>query len=311
MRPLNVSFGIYAFLPMGWLFMAFIILGEAALGLSASAQDGYKLSCRSMKIETPAGKMKVKVLSPTSAPNPVPGILWIHGGGYMMGGSYMVHVSAGKMLAERYGAVVISPEYRLAGEASYPAALDDCYAALQWLFDNAVELGIDREKIVVGGESAGGGLAAAVCLYARDKGEIPIAMQLPLYPMLDCEDTPSSFDNHGKVWNTKRNHWGWRHYLGEAYGSQEVSKYASPARETDYSGLPPCYTFVASGEPFYDETLTYIKNLQEAGVDAKVDVYPGDVHAFDLLLPWKKTSQEAKKRLCEEYERLMASNGNF
>ncbi len=248
---------------MGWLFMAFIILGEAALGLSASAQDGYKLSCRSMKIETPAGKMKVTVLSPTSAPNPVPGILWIHGGGYMTGGSYMVHVSAGKMLAERYGAVVVSPEYRLAGEASYPAALDDCYAALQWLFDNAAELGIDREKIVVGGESAGGGLAAAVCLYARDKGEIPIAMQLPLYPMLDCEDTPSSVDNHGKVWNTKRNHWGWRHYLGEAYGSKEVSKYASPARETDYSGLPPCYTFVASGEPFYDETLTYIKNLQK------------------------------------------------
>ena len=277
-----------------------------SLSLSGMAQDGYKLSCRSMKIETPAGKMKVKVLSPKSTPNPVPGILWIHGGGYMMGGSYMVHVSAGKMLAEKYGAVVVSPEYRLAGEAPYPAALDDCYAALQWLFDNAVELGIDREKIVVGGESAGGGLAAAVCLYARDKGEIPIALQLPLYPMLDCEDTPSSVNNHGHGWNTRRNHWGWRHYLGEAYGSQDISKYASPARETDYSGLPPCYTLVASGEPFHDETLTYIKNLQEAGVDARVDVYPGDLHAFDMLRPWKKTSKEAKKRLCEEYERLIS-----
>lgn len=284
----------------------FIAICFLALGLSASAQEGYKLSCRTMRIETSAGKMKVKVLSPTSTSAPVPGILWIHGGGYMMGGSYMVHVSAGKMLGERYGAVVVSPEYRLAREAPYPAALDDCYATLQWIYDHAAELGIDRNRIVVGGESAGGGLAAAVCLYARDKGEIPIAFQLPLYPMLDCEDTPSSVDNHGKGWNTKRNHWGWRHYLGEAYGSQEVSKYASPARETDFSGLPPCYTFVASGEPFYNETLTYIKNLQSAGVDAKVDVYPGDVHAFDLLLPWKKTSQEAKKRLCEEYERLIS-----
>lgn len=84
--------------------------------------------------------------------------------------------------------------------------LEDCYAALKWMYDNAAELGIDPERIIVGGESAGGGLTAAVCLYARDKGEVPVALQLPLYPMLDSEDTASSADNHGKVWNTKRNH---------------------------------------------------------------------------------------------------------
>lgn len=247
--------------------------------------------------------MKVKVLQPKQSGDTVPGILWIHGGGYMVGGTYMLRMTCGKMLAERYGAVLVFPDYRLAWQAPYPAALEDCYAALKWMYDNAAELGIDRERIIVGGESAGGGLTAAVCLYARDKGEVPVALQLPLYPMLDNEDTASSADNHGKGWNTKRNHWGWKHYLGDLYGTEGVSKYASPARETDYSNLPPCYTFVADGEPFYEETLTYVKNLQQAGVEAKVDVYHGNVHAFDMLQPGKQQSKDARQRLCEEFEK--------
>ena len=266
---------------------------------------GKGLASRTVRIKTAAGTLKMKVLRPREDMGPVPGILWIHGGGYVSGGTYMVHVTGGKMLAERYGAVVVSPSYRLAGKAPYPAALEDCYAALEWMYDKADELGIDRTRIVVGGESAGGGLTAAVCLYARDKGKIPIALQLPIYPMLDCEDTESSADNHGKIWNTRKNHMGWKHYLGELYGTDDVPPYASPARETDYSGLPPCYTYVLDGEPFYAETLTYVKNLQAAGVDAKVDVYHGDVHAFDGLLFWQEQSKQAKRRLCEEYERII------
>jgi acetyl esterase/lipase len=214
-----------------------------------------------VRIITENGKMKARVLQPQESEGPAPGILWIHGGGYMLGGSYMVEMSCGKMLAEKFGAVV-------------------------------------------GGESAGGGLTVAVCLFARDKGRIPIALQLPLYPMLDCEDTESSVDNHGRVWNTKRNHWGWKHYLGNLYGTDSVSKYASPARETEYSNLPPCYTFVADGEPFYAETLSYVNNLKAAGVEAKVDVYHGNTHAFDMLLPWQEQSKLARKRLCEAYLRL-------
>lgn len=273
--------------------------------LSIISHGGKTLSSRIVQIKTEDGSMRMRVLQPKKAEGPVPGILWIHGGGYMLGGSYMVDMSCGKMLAEKYGAVVVCPNYRLAGKAPYPAALEDCYAALEWMYANADELGIDKTRIVVGGESAGGGLTVAVCLWARDKGEIPIALQLPLYPMIDCEDTASSADNHGRVWNTKRNHWGWEHYLGDQYGSDQVSKYASPARETDYSNLPPCYTFVADGEPFYAETLAYVKNLQDAGVDAKVDVYPGNVHAFDMLQPRKEESKAARKRLCEEFERFM------
>ena len=282
------------------------ILSIIMLSLLPVFSQGRELVLRTVGIEAGGREMKMKVLQPKEADGPVPGILWIHGGGYITGGNYMVLVSCGKMLAERYGAVVVSPEYRLAGEAPYPAALEDCYAALVWMYEHADELGIDRTRIVVGGESAGGGLTAAVCLYARDKGKVPVALQLPLYPMLDCEDTASSADNPGLTWGTKRNHKGWRKYLGDLYGTAHVPAYASPARATDYSGLPPCYTYVLDGEPFYEETLAYVKHLQAAGVDARVDVYPGDTHAFDLLFPWQERSRQAKRRLCEEYERIMS-----
>ena len=252
--------------------------------------------------------MKLIILKPAEQNDPLPGILWIHGGGYVTGMAAMVHYSCGMYLAQKYGAVVISPEYRLAGEAPYPAALDDCYAALCWMYSHAGESNILQDRIVVGGESAGGGLAAAVCLYARDQGEIRIAMQIPLYPMLDCEDTPSSADNHGKVWDTKRNHKGWQAYLGDLYGTDNVPKYASPSRETNYAGLPPCYTYVLDGEPFYSETLTYVRNLQLAGVDAHVDVFHGDIHAFDALF-WTENAKEAREKLSEAYEKIIV-NGN-
>ena len=211
----------------------------------------------------------------------------------------MVHFSLGKLLAERFGAVVISPGYRLSWQAPYPAALDDCYAALEYMHGHAAELKICPDRLIVGGESAGGGLAAAVCLYARDLGNIPIAFQLPVYPMLDCYDTPSSADNHGIFWNTRKNHLAWRLYLRALSGNGPIPKYASPSRETDYRGLPPAYTFVSDGEPFYDETLTYIRHLQEAGVPASADVYHGREHAFDLMLPWTKNARMARQKFCE------------
>ena len=258
---------------------------------------------RKVFITTPSGRMKLIILEPEEKSSPVPGILWIHGGGYTTGMAAMVYDSCGKLLARKYGAVVVSPEYRLSWIAPYPAALKDCYAALAYMWDYAEELNIDRSRIIVGGESAGGGLAAAVCLFARDQREIPVRMQLPLYPMLDCEDTDSSRDNHGKGWNTKKNHRGWQKYLGALYGTDHVPAYASAARADDVSGLPPCYTFVADGEPFYSETLTYVRRLKEAGVSAACDVYPGNVHAFDLLRPWRKESRLARKRLLEAYEK--------
>lgn len=243
-----------------------------------------------------AGKeIKLLILKPTKNRRPreeTSGILWIHGGGYITGMAEMVYISRAMALVKKFGAVVVAPEYRLSKEAPYPAALLDCYAALKYIKNNGAELGINTSQIMVGGESAGGGLAAAVCMYARDKGEVNIAFQMPLYPMLDDRDTPSSQNNHAPVWNTKRNHIGWKAYLGE-FWKKEVPAYAAPARQTDYSNLPPAYTFVGDIEPFYWETLTYIENLKKAGVEAKADVYPNCFHAFDMLLPTKKISRKA------------------
>lgn len=255
------------------------------------------------KTESGGREMGLILLRPRHASGtPLPGILWIHGGGYTIGMAKMVYYSAARLIAKHYPAVVISPEYRLARVSPYPAALDDCYAALKYMAEHAEELGIDPSRIIVGGESAGGGLAAALCLYARDRGEVRVCFQFPLYPMLDCEDTPSSRDNHGKGWNTRKNHKGWQRYLGDLYGTGRVPKYASAARETDYTRLPPCYTFVADGEPFLDETLDYARHLREAGVEAEADVYHGNRHGFDLLRPWQKESKRARQKLLRVFE---------
>lgn len=256
------------------------------------------------KVYIPSGnyRMKLLILRPTVNKQPKeesPGILWIHGGGYAVGMAGMVFMSRAKRLVTEYGAVVISPEYRLAGKTPYPAALEDCYAALMYLKEHAEALGCADDQIMVGGESAGGGLTAALCMLARDRGEVNIAFQMPLCPMLDHRDTDSSRDNHGISWNTKRNHAAWKLYLRDI--EDKIPAYASPARQTDYSNLPPAYTFVGDREPFYCETLTYIENLKKAGVPSHVDVYPTGFHAFDMLLPFCRISRQAITEFEKQY----------
>ena len=249
-----------------------------------------------------ASAVKLLILRPTSSAKDsahTPGILWIHGGGYATGMAGMIYMSRALNMVRKYGAVVISPEYRLAGKAPYPAALEDCYTALLYLKNHAAELDCNENQIMVGGESAGGGLTAALCMYARDKGEVHIAFQMPLYPMLDDRDTASSRDNHGISWNTKRNHAAWTLYLSKVTG--EIPPYAAPARQTDYANLPPAYTFVGDKEPFYCETMAYIENLKKVGVPAQVDVYPSGFHAFDMLLPFRKISKQAIAAFEKQY----------
>ena len=227
---------------------------------------------------------------------PVPGVLWVHGGGYQSGSAKDIFVTRALSLVVKFGAVLLAPDYRLSGRHPYPAALQDCWAALLYLKDHAKELGVRPDQIMVGGESAGGGMAAALCMLARDRGEVNIAFQMPLYPMLDDRDTPSSADNHAPNWNSKRNRKAWKRYLREAYGTDLMSCYAAPARCEDYHGLPPCYTYVGDVEPFYCETVDYVRHLQEAGIRAEVDVYPGWFHAYDLFFPAKKSVREAVAR---------------
>ena len=263
-----------------------------------------KMKSTTRRIETPAGRIRAILMRPEENDGPVPGLLWLHGGGYVTGMASMVYFTMGHVLAEHFGCVLIAPNYRLALKAPYPAALEDCYASLQYLYSHAEELGVDRNRIVVGGESAGGGLAAALCIYARDKGEIPVSFQLPLYPMLDCNDTDSSRHSHSHGWGTKRNHWGWHRYLREMYGTDGVPPYASPSRETNYAGLPPCYTYVEDGEPFHDETVAYVKKLQEAGVEAHMDIFHGNIHGFDAMT-WTENAKHAKQKLIAAAEKYM------
>ena len=248
-------------------------------------------------------KLRVLILRPIErGTEPVPGVLWIHGGGYQSGSAREVFATRALSLVVKFGAVLVAPDYRLSKKHPYPAALQDCYAALLYLKEHASQLGVRDDQIMVGGESAGGGMTAALCMLARDRGDVNIAFQMPLYPMLDDRDTPSSADNHAPNWNTRRNHKAWKRYLREAYGTDFVSCYAAPARREDFSGLPPCYTYVGDIEPFYCETVDYVARLREAGIEAAVDVYPDWFHAYDLFFPAKKVVREAIGRFEERYQ---------
>jgi len=261
-----------------------------------------KITVEKRRIPTSGGGMDILILQPTvskRAPEKTPGILWIHGGGYAVGMAGMIYMSRALDLVKKYGAVVVTPEYRLAGKHPYPAALEDCHAALCFLRDNAESLGCCRDRLMVGGESAGGGLTAALCMYERDCGGVRVAFQMPLYPMIDNCDTDSSRNNHGLSWNTRRNHAAWELYLREVKG--EVPPWAAPARQTDYSDLPPAYTFVGDSEPFYCETIAFVEALKKAGVEAAVDVYHIGFHAFDMLFPFLKISKEAAATFEEQY----------
>ena len=173
-----------------------------------------EINCISVRIPRRDGKsIPALVLQPKVRRRNAPGILWLHGGGYIAGMKEMVHMSRAVDLVKKYGAVVVSPGYRLALTAPYPAAVNDCYDALLYLKKHAKVFGVNPDQIMVGGESAGGGLGAALCMMARDKGEVHIAYQMPLYPMLDNLDTESSADNHGRIWNTRKNHLAWKLYL--------------------------------------------------------------------------------------------------
>ena len=259
-----------------------------------------------LRIKT-VGKRSVPVIviTPQEPKANAPAVLWLHGGGYFAGLKEMVYMSRAIDLVRAFGAVVVAPGYTLSIMKPYPAAVEDSFAAVKWLDLNASRYGADANTIIVGGESAGGGLAAAVCMMARDRGEVKVALQLPLYPMIDNLETASSRDNRGKIWNSRRNRFGWRMYLRKN-AKGEVEPYAAPARQKDYRNLPPCYTFVGSGEPFYTETLTFVENLKSAGVYAEADIYDTDIHSFDMLYPELDISVKARERFIEKVSAVIS-----
>lgn len=249
------------------------------------------------------GKLRVCIYKPKNAhEEELPGLLWLHGGGYALGMPEMDENFI-KNFIEKTDCVVVAPDYRLSVDEPYPAALDDSYAALLWMKHNTKKLGIRSNQLMVGGDSAGGGLTAALTLYVRDKGNVNIAFQLPMYPMIDDRMiTPSSINNYAPIWNSDLNYKGWKYYLADKFETDNVPKYAAAARETDYSSLPPTCTFVGSLEPFRDETIAYIDHLKEAGVQTYFNVYQGCYHGFDQLGDKSKVSSEATKFLLDTFQ---------
>jgi acetyl esterase/lipase len=230
----------------------------------------------------------------------LPGVLFLHGGGYAIG-SPEQFASVYRMLLETRECVVVAPDYRKSLETPYPAALHDCYGSLLWLREHAAALGVRDDQLLVMGMSAGGGLTAAVSLLARDRGDVRIAHQLPLYPMLDHRMvTESARDNDAPVWGSKHNRIAWDLYLRGLAGGA-VPKYASPALETDCAGLPPTTTFVGDLDPFLDETVAYAEALRAAGVAVELRRHPGCYHGFDLIRPGARVSREANRFLCDRF----------
>ncbi|PWV99343.1 acetyl esterase/lipase [Paenibacillus cellulosilyticus] len=251
-----------------------------------------------------AQEMLVKIYEPIKQDGTLlPAVLWIHGGGYIMG-----HPDSDDGLCQTFveeaGCVVVSVDYRLAPEHPYPAPIEDCYAALVWMTNSAEELNIDVSRVAVAGMSAGGGLTAALALLARDRGGPAIVFQMPLYPMIDDRNvTPSSLeitDKHA-IWNRGSNLAAWRMYLGE-HANGEISPYAAPARAKNLSGLPPAYSCVGQLDPFRSEIIEYSARLAEAGVPVEFHIYPGGYHAFEFLNP----DAEISKRVQHEYIQALA-----
>lgn len=238
-------------------------------------------------ISTQDGDLKVYIYRRSRAEKQ-PAVLWVHGGGYILGNA---QDERARVIADTCDCTVVSVDYRLAPEHPFPAGPNDCYAALTWMNEQASELGIDPARIVIGGASAGAGMAAGVVLMNRDKANFPLKLQLLLYPMLDNLHATESgkLENH-PVWKQATSFNAWEMYLNGTPGV-DANPYAAAARAKDLSGLPPAYICVGATDLFCDEDIAYARRLDDAGVNVELSVFPGVYHAAESFVPNAKISK--------------------
>ena len=240
---------------------------------------------------------------PASAPRG--GLLWFHGGGYIVGDER--DDARCVEIAEFVGCTVVSVGYRLAPEATFREIISDSFAALNWMVDHAPALGIDRRRVAIGGRSAGGGLSAGLALYNRDNKGPELAFQLLIYPMLDDRhDTPSSHEiTHPTVWNRDVSIKAWKMYLGDDFGSDDLSPYAAPTRAEDLSELPPALITVGMLDLFRDENIDYAQSLMAAGVATDLQVYARVYHGAETKAPDADVSKRMRLGYLEPLQRAI------
>jgi acetyl esterase/lipase len=247
------------------------------------------------------------VCRPRGVMRPAGVVYWLHGGGMVLGNN---REGEDEFLdwAQEFGLCVVSPEYRLAPETPHPGPVEDCYAGLVWAARQSAEFGVEPGRTVVAGVSAGGGLAAALALMARDRGSPPLLGQLLICPMLDDRNASvSARQMSGRdVWDRTANRTGWTALLGAAVGGPDVSAYAAPARAADLSGLPPAFVDVGSAETFRDEAVAYAVRMWRDGGQAELHVWPGGFHTFDGWVPLARLSGEARAARVRWLDRLLA-----
>ncbi len=241
----------------------------------------------------------VVVLTPNDRRAPRPAVLWLHGGAMVAGAAQFEAQPAGR-LVEAIGVVVVSPDYRLAPENPFPAALDDCMATLGWMREHAEELGIDVERIAVCGASSGGGLAAAVAQRSLDEGS-PLRAQALVYPMLD-DRTALRGDRAVKgwlTWSASSNRRAWTAYLGREPRMSDAPEYAAPARRAEVAGLPPAWIGVGEIDVFHDENVAYAAKLKAAGVPCELVTVPGMYHGADGIFQKAPSMQKFHASMVE------------
>jgi acetyl esterase/lipase len=258
-----------------------------------------------------APDVHIVVIGVAGGAAPRPAVLHIHGGGYVVG-SVAEGIAPLQQLSAAHGCVVVSVDYRLAPETRFPGSLEDNYAALRWLYANAKELGVDRNRIALLGESAGGGHVAALAIAARDRGEVPVAMQVMLYPMLDdrtgsSRAVPAHLGVY--VWDAAANRFGWSSLLGVPAGTPSVPRGAVPARVGNLRGLPPAFIGVGSIDLFVEEDIAYARRLIEAGVLTELYVAPGGYHGFDIIVPEARISKRFKAAWNDALSRGLNTSG--
>lgn len=242
--------------------------------------------------------IRLRIFKPTNNIKKLNAMLYIHAGGYMLDipeGSLDII----KNFIEKRNCVIVAPDYRKSLKNPYPDGFNDCYDTLLWMKENAKSLNINSQKFIIAGHSAGGGLTAAITLKARDTNDINIAFQMPIYPMIDCKQNTNSAKEMKSVpvWNSKTNKVAWDLYLRNI--KDNIPYYASPSLNNYYKNLPPTITFVSNLEPFKDETINYIKALEDENISVKFKLFNGAFHGFDKLA---KTTDIGKQAYNFQYD---------